>query len=175
MCVDTLIIRVITSLRNETAFKTLLFIHERQRARQTQAEGEAGSLQGSRCRTWFQDPGITTWAKGRCSTWATQMPMRLLFQTATEKVPQEKLITKLQIQMLNKGESRVSCFFFFKESNMGVGVGKRQHLPNKSTLFPISMVIQGVCRIKSINRVFPSGEKKHSHFTTKKKLQTHRG
>ena len=33
-----------------------------------EAEGEAGSLWGARCRTRSQDPGITTWAKGRCST-----------------------------------------------------------------------------------------------------------
>ena len=33
-----------------------------------QAEGEAGSLGGPWCWTWSQDPRITTWAKGRCST-----------------------------------------------------------------------------------------------------------
>ena len=47
-----------------------LFIHERhaEREAETKAEGEAGSLQGAQCRTQFQDPGITLWAKGRCST-----------------------------------------------------------------------------------------------------------
>ena len=34
-----------------------LFIHERYREAETQVEGEAGA----------QNPGITTWAKGRCS------------------------------------------------------------------------------------------------------------
>ena len=33
-----------------------------------EAEGEAGSLGKAWCGTWFQDPGITTWAKSRCST-----------------------------------------------------------------------------------------------------------
>ena len=35
---------------------------------ETQAEGEAGSLQEAWCRTQSQDPGITTWAQARCST-----------------------------------------------------------------------------------------------------------
>ena len=35
---------------------------------ETQAEGEAGSLQGARCRTWIWDPGVTPWAQGRCQT-----------------------------------------------------------------------------------------------------------
>ena len=37
-----------------------LFIHERQRGAETQAEGEAGSLWGARCGTRSMDPGITT-------------------------------------------------------------------------------------------------------------------
>ena len=36
-----------------------------QREAETQAEGEAGSLQGARWRTQSQDPGITSRAKGR--------------------------------------------------------------------------------------------------------------
>ena len=49
-----------------------LFIHERYRERgETQAEGEAGSLLGAWFGTRSQDPGITTWAKGRCLTTET--------------------------------------------------------------------------------------------------------
>ena len=53
-----------------TIFLKFYFIYswETQKEAETQAEGEAGSLRGARCRTWFQDPGIMTWAKGRCST-----------------------------------------------------------------------------------------------------------
>ena len=43
-------------------------MRDTERERQRQAEGEAGSLQGASCRTLFQDPGITPWAEGRCST-----------------------------------------------------------------------------------------------------------
>ena len=48
----------------------ILFIYswETQKEAETQAEGEAGSLGGARCGTQFQDPRITSWAKGRCST-----------------------------------------------------------------------------------------------------------
>ena len=44
-------------------FKKILFIiHEGQgeRKAETQAEGEAGAMQGARCGTQSQDPGITT-------------------------------------------------------------------------------------------------------------------
>ena len=41
---------------------------ERWGGAETQAEGEAGSLQGARCETGSQDPRITPWAEGRCST-----------------------------------------------------------------------------------------------------------
>ena len=41
---------------------------EREREADTQAEGEASSLRGAQCRTRSQDPGVTTWAQGRCST-----------------------------------------------------------------------------------------------------------
>ena len=34
----------------------------------TQAEGEASSLRGAQCGTRSRDPGVTPWAKGRCST-----------------------------------------------------------------------------------------------------------
>uniref|UniRef100_A0A8C0S8I8 Toll-like receptor 9 n=4 Tax=Canis lupus familiaris TaxID=9615 RepID=A0A8C0S8I8_CANLF len=43
-------------------------MRDTQREAGTQAEGEAGSLQGARCGTRSQDPGITPWAEGRRST-----------------------------------------------------------------------------------------------------------
>ena len=47
---------------------------EKEREAETQAEGEAGSLQGARRRTRSQDPGVTPWAEGRRSTRATRVP-----------------------------------------------------------------------------------------------------
>ena len=38
------------------------------REAETQAEGEAGSMQGDRCGTPSRDSGITPWAEGRYST-----------------------------------------------------------------------------------------------------------
>ena len=38
------------------------------REAETQAEGEAGSMQGTRCGTKSQDSRITPWAEGRYST-----------------------------------------------------------------------------------------------------------
>ena len=52
----------------------MLFIYLWETGRDTQAEGEAGSMQGARCRTLSQDPGFMPWAKGRCST--TEPPRR---------------------------------------------------------------------------------------------------
>ena len=48
----------------------ILFIHERhtEREAETLAEGEAGSMQGARCRTRSWDSGITHSAEGRHST-----------------------------------------------------------------------------------------------------------
>ena len=43
-------------------------MRDTQREADTYTEGEAGSLQGARWETRSQDPGITTWAKGRRST-----------------------------------------------------------------------------------------------------------
>ena len=45
-----------------------LFMRDIEREAETQAEGEAGSLLGAQCGTQSQDPRITTWAEGRCST-----------------------------------------------------------------------------------------------------------
>ena len=39
-----------------------------EREAETQAEGEAGSLQGAWCGTRSQDPGMRPWAEGRWST-----------------------------------------------------------------------------------------------------------
>ena len=43
----------------------ILFIHERHREAETQAEGEAVSTQGTRCWTRSQDSRITPWTEGR--------------------------------------------------------------------------------------------------------------
>ena len=39
-----------------------------QRETEVEAEGEASSLWGARCRNQSRNSGITPWAKGRCST-----------------------------------------------------------------------------------------------------------
>ena len=46
----------------------LFILRDTQRETETQAEGEVGSLREAGCGTQSQDPGITTWAEGRCST-----------------------------------------------------------------------------------------------------------
>ena len=54
------------------SFFKIFFIHEiyrdRERKAETHAEGEAGSLQGSRRGTRSQDSRITPWAEGRHQT-----------------------------------------------------------------------------------------------------------
>ena len=45
-----------------------LFMRDTQRKAETQAEGEAGSMQGAWRGTRSWDPGVTPWAAGRCST-----------------------------------------------------------------------------------------------------------
>ena len=45
-----------------------LFMRDTQREAETQAEGEAGSMQGAPCGTQSRDSRITPWAKGRCQT-----------------------------------------------------------------------------------------------------------
>ena len=41
-----------------------------------------GRSRGAWCRAGSQDPGIMTWAKGRCFTdWATQVPQKLSFDS----------------------------------------------------------------------------------------------
>ena len=51
-------------------FKDVIYLSMRDKGKEaeTQTEGEAGSLRRAWCRTQSQDPGITTWTKGRCST-----------------------------------------------------------------------------------------------------------
>ena len=41
---------------------------QREREAETQAEGEAGSMQGARCGTPSRDSRITPWAEGRLQT-----------------------------------------------------------------------------------------------------------
>ena len=52
---------------------------EREREAETQAEGEAGPLQGAQRGTRSQDPGITTWAQGRLNPWTTQGSLPFFF------------------------------------------------------------------------------------------------
>ena len=49
-------------------------MRDTQREAETQAEGEAGSMRGARCRTRSQDPRIMLWAEGRCSTTEPGIP-----------------------------------------------------------------------------------------------------
>ena len=62
-------------------------MRDTEREAETEAKGEAGSLQGAWCGAHSQDPEITIWAKGRCSTnWATQVPLFLkLFIVVVEE------------------------------------------------------------------------------------------
>ena len=46
-------------------------VTHREREAETQAEGEAGSMQGARCGTQSRVSRITPWAKGRRQTAAT--------------------------------------------------------------------------------------------------------
>ncbi|XP_048950981.1 E3 ubiquitin-protein ligase RNF170 isoform X2 [Canis lupus dingo] len=47
-------------------FFVTLFMRDREREAETQAEGEAGSMQGARCETQSRDSRITPWAEGTC-------------------------------------------------------------------------------------------------------------
>ena len=46
----------------------------REREGETQAEREAGSIQGAQCGTRSRHSGIKPWAKGRCSTTEAPRP-----------------------------------------------------------------------------------------------------
>ena len=71
-----------------------LFIHERHREAETQAEGEAGPMQGARCGTWSWDSRITPWAKGRHQT--TQPPRVPIFCFLKRKIVLPSLFFNLQ-------------------------------------------------------------------------------
>ena len=49
-------------------FLKVLFIHETQRERETETEGEAGSMQGARCGTRSWVPRVRPWAEGKHPT-----------------------------------------------------------------------------------------------------------
>ena len=58
-------------------------MRDTEREAETQAEGEAGSMQGPQCGTQSQNPGITPRSEGRCST--TKPPRHpCLFTTLTK-------------------------------------------------------------------------------------------
>ena len=69
----------------------------RDRERQTQAEGEAGSPWGAQCPTPSQDPRITPWAKGRRST---------------AEPPRRPEVTSFELSVLNPTDLP-SLFFHF--------------------------------------------------------------
>ena len=73
---------------------------------QREAEGEAGSLQKARCGTRSQDPGITTWAEGRCSTEPSQALSLFFFFSLfiCSEPPQTSLCTCESISETCTGE-----------------------------------------------------------------------
>ena len=48
--------------------KDFIHLFERERERETQAKGEAGSMQGARRGSQSRDPRIMPWAEGRSQT-----------------------------------------------------------------------------------------------------------
>ena len=52
--------------------KKILFIYswetQSRREAETQAEREVGSMQGTRCGTWYRDSRMMPWVEGRCQT-----------------------------------------------------------------------------------------------------------
>ena len=68
-------------------------MRDTQREAETQAEEEAGSLQGAWCGTQSEDPGITPWAEGR---WSTAEPPRhprmSTFKSDVTQVPFTKVL-----------------------------------------------------------------------------------
>ena len=55
-------------LNSKEHFLKIIYSWEAEREAETQAEGEAGSMQGARCGTPSWVSRIMTWAKGGCST-----------------------------------------------------------------------------------------------------------
>ena len=69
-----------------TSFFKDLFIYSRET--ETQAEGEAGFMQGSRHGTQTRDPRVTPWAEGRRSTAEPPgVPLLQLLNSVTRKQP----------------------------------------------------------------------------------------
>ena len=63
-------------------FYKILFIDERHTEREaaTQAEGEAGSMQGARCGTQSWVSRITPWAEGGANHWVTRCALLLVLK-----------------------------------------------------------------------------------------------
>ncbi|XP_048968547.1 DNA polymerase iota isoform X4 [Canis lupus dingo] len=66
-----------------------LFMRDREREAETQAEGEAGSMPGARRRTPSRDSSITPWAKGNCDviTPMVDILMKLFRNMVNVKMP----------------------------------------------------------------------------------------
>ena len=78
-------------------FLKILFIYLRERVsaqagEEAEGEGEVDSLLSREpdVGAWSQDPGIMTWAEGRCLTdWATQAPLGHFFGPCIAQNPQQ--------------------------------------------------------------------------------------
>ena len=71
-------------------------MRDTQREAETQAEGEAGSMQGAGCGTRSWDSRITPWAEGRCSTAKPpRVPPQSLILIQTEQT--SKKVRKLAV------------------------------------------------------------------------------
>ena len=91
-------------------FKDFIYLFKRdpQREAETQTErGEACSMQGAQCGTRSQDPGITLWAKGRCST------------TEPPRWPPLWTINRNHSKKERKRVARSKMFVFFKACRLG--------------------------------------------------------
>ncbi|CAD7681545.1 unnamed protein product [Nyctereutes procyonoides] len=62
-------------------------MRDTERGRETQAEGEAGFMQGARCGTQSRDSGITPCAKGRCSAAEPPRHLSYLFMALRGSAP----------------------------------------------------------------------------------------
>ena len=76
-------------------------MRDTKREAETEAEGEAGFLQGAGCGTWSQGPGIMPWAEGKHSTtgWATQVSLHI-FKVIKQA---HKLFFKIDLQGCPRG------------------------------------------------------------------------
>ena len=85
--------------------KIYLFMRDREREAETQAEGEAGSMQGAQCGTCSQDSRIMPWAEGRHQTAEpSRDPSNVTFihLLSIWKVPGRVLGTR--VRTVNKGQ-----------------------------------------------------------------------